>query len=122
MKHICIYILIISSILDAQSDTKLTDYFSESSKKILSNNSNQFILGSAALAALVATTIDQNVKAYAQDKGLLPEKVSHFGDMYGGYWAHWIIWSSIVGTSMAKKENNYFSEKLEFSTLATISR
>ena len=41
--------------------------------------------------------------------------------MYGGYWVHWIIWSSIVGTSMAKKENNYFSEKLEFSTLAMIT-
>ena len=121
INSIYICILLTSSILDAQSDTKLTDYFSESSKKILSNNSNQFILGSAALAALVATTIDQNVKAYAQDKGLLPEKVSHFGDMYGGYWAHWIIWSSIVGTSMAKKENNYFSEKLEFSTLAMIT-
>ena len=99
INSIYICILLTSSILDAQSDTKLIDYFSESSKKILSNNSNQFILGSAALAALAATTIDQNVKAYAQDKGLLSEKVSHFGEMYGGYWSHWIIWSSIVGTS-----------------------
>ena len=91
--YLCI--LLSSSILDAQSNSGLTDYFSESSKKILSNNSNQFILGSAALAALASTTIDQKIKVYAQDKGLLPEKVSHFGDMYGGYWAHWIIWSSI---------------------------
>lgn len=121
INSVFICILIVSSILDAQSNSGLTDYFSESSKKILSNNSNQFILGSAALAALASTTIDQKIKVYAQDKGLLPEKVSHFGDMYGGYWAHWIIWSSIVGTSIENKEKNNFSEKLEFSTLAMIT-
>ena len=52
---------------------------------------------------------------------MLPEKVSHFGDMYGGYWAHWIIWSSILGTSILDKEKNNLSEKLEFSTLAMIT-
>ena len=121
MKHICIYIMIVSSILDAQASSELKDYFSKSSEKILSNNSNQLILGSAALAAFAATTIDQKIKLYAQDKGLLPEKVSHFGDMYGGYWAHWIIWSSIVSTSLPNKEENNFSEKLEFSTLAMVT-
>ena len=120
-KYIYIYILIISSILDAQNNAELKDYFSESSGRILSNNSNQFILGSAALAAFASTKIDQKIKVYAQGKGLLPEKVSHFGDMYGGYWAHWIIWSSILGTSISNKEKNNFSEKLEFSTLAMIT-
>jgi len=120
-KYIYIYILIISSILDAQNNTQLKDYFSESSGRILSNNSNQFILGSAALAAFASTKIDQKIKVYAQDNGLLPEKVSHFGDMYGGYWAHWILWSSILGTSISNKEKNNFSEKLEFSTLAMIT-
>ena len=120
-KYIYIYILIISSILDSQNNAELKDYFSESSGRILSNNSNQFILGSAALAAFSSTKIDQKIKVYAQGKGLLPEKVSHFGDMYGGYWAHWIIWSSILGTSISNKEKNNFSEKLEFSTLAMIT-
>ena len=121
MKHICIYILIISSILDAQANTEIKDYFSKSSEEILSNNYNQFILGSAALAAFASLTIDQKIKSYAQGNGLLPEKVSHFGDMYGGYWAHWIIWSSILGTSILDKEKNNLSEKLEFSTLAMIT-
>ena len=120
-KYIYIYILIISSILDAQNNTELKDYFSESSERILSNNSNQFILGSAALVAFASTKIDQKIKVYAQDNGLLPKKVSHFGDMYGGYWAHWILWSSILGTSISNKEKNNFSEKLEFSTLAMIT-
>lgn len=120
-KYIYIYILIISSILDAQSNNELKDYFSESSGRILSNNSNQFILGSAALAAFASTKIDQKIKVYAQDNGLLPEKVSHFGDMYGGYWAHWILWSSILGTSISSIRYNYLSEKLEFSTLAMIT-
>ena len=121
MKHICIYILIISSILYAQANTEIKDYFSKSSEEILSNNYNQFILGSAALAAFASLTIDQKIKSYAQGNGLLPEKVSHFGDMYGGYWAHWIIWSSILGTSILDKEKNNLSEKLEFSTLAMIT-
>ena len=120
-KYIYIYILIISSILDAQNTAELKDYFSESSGRILSNNSNQFILGTAALAAFASTKIDQKIKVYAQGKGLLTEKVSHFGDMYGGYWAHWIIWSSIVSTSILDKEKNNLSEKLEFSTLAMIT-
>ena len=61
MKHICIYILIISSILDAQANTEIKDYFSKSSEEILSNNYNQFILGSAALAAFASLTIDQKI-------------------------------------------------------------
>tara|TARA_Y100001001_G_C7975545_1_gene297462 strand:- start:489 stop:1211 length:723 start_codon:yes stop_codon:yes gene_type:complete len=120
-KYIYLSILIISSILNSQEKTNLKDYFSESSGRIFSNNSNQIILGTAALAALSSIRVDQKIKVYAQDRGLLPEKVSHFGDMYGGYWAHWIIWSSILGTSISNKEKNNFSEKLEFSTLAMIT-
>ena len=114
MKHICIYILIISSILDAQANTEIKDYFSKSSEEILSNNYNQFILGSAALAAFASLTIDQKIKLYAQGNGLLPEKVSHFGDMYGGYWAHWIIWSSILGTSILDKKKIIYLKNLNF--------
>ena len=120
-KYIYLFILIISSILNSQERTNLKDYFSESSGRIFSNNSNQIILGTAALAALSSTRVDQKIKVYAQDKCLLPEKVSHFGDMYGGYWAHWIIWSSILSTSILDKEKNNLSEKLEFSTLAMIT-
>ena len=76
-KYIYLSILIISSILNSQERTNLKDYFSESSGRIFSNNSNQIILGTAALAALSSTRVDQKIKVYAQDKGLLPEKVSH---------------------------------------------
>ena len=44
-----------SSILDAQNNTQLKDYFSESSGRILSNNTKQFILWSAELAAFDST-------------------------------------------------------------------
>ena len=96
-------------------------YFTESSSKILSNQSNQLILGSAAIAALAATKVDHQVKLYAQTKGLLSDDISHFGDMYGGRWGHWLLWSSILATSLDNGKKAKLSKKMEFSTLAMVT-
>ena len=95
-----ISLFIIISIIHGGSYDSVLGYFTESTSKILLNQSNQLILGSAALAALAATQVDQQVKSYAQTKGLLPDNISHFGDMYGGNWGHWILLSSILVTSL----------------------
>ena len=96
-------------------------YFTESSSKILSDKSNQLILGSAAIAALAATKVDHQVKLYAQTKGLLSDDISHFGDMYGGRWGHWLLWSSILATSLDNGKKAKLSKKMEFSTLAMVT-
>ncbi|MBC8215537.1 MAG: phosphatase PAP2 family protein [Candidatus Marinimicrobia bacterium] len=80
------------------------------------------ILGGATLGALLAYPIDLKVKSFAQTKGLLPKNVSHFGDEYGGRWAHWVLWSSILATSWANKDHgrNVY-RKMEYSTAAMVT-
>ena len=116
-----IALFIIIGIIHGGSDDSVLGYFTESTSKILLNQSNQLILGSAALAALAATQVDHQVKSYAQTKGLLPDNISHFGDMYGGSWGHWILLSSILVTSLDDGEKAELSEKMEFATLAMIT-
>ena len=116
-----ISLFIIFGIIHGESDDGVLGYFTESTSKILSNQTNQLILGSAALAALAATKVDHQVKSYAQTKGLLSNDISHFGDMYGGRWGHWLLWSSILATSLVNGEKDKLSEKMEFSTLAMVT-
>ena len=116
-----ISLFIIFGIIHGESDDGVLGYFTESTSKILSNQTNQLILGSAALAALAATKVDHQVKSYAQTKGLLSDNISHIGDMYGGRWGHWILWSSILATSLVDGKKAEMSEKMEFSTLAMVT-
>ena len=120
-QHKWISLFIIFGTINGGSNDSILGYFTESSSKILSNQSNQLILGSAALAALAATKVDHQVKLYAQTKGLLPDNISHFGDMYGGRWGHWILWSSILATSLSDGKKPELSEKMKFSTLAMVT-
>ena len=116
-----ISLFIIIGIIHGGSDDSILGYFTESTSKILLNQSNQLILGSASLAALAATQVDHQVKSYAQTKGLLPDNVSHFGDMYGGNWGHWILLSSILVTSLDDGEKAEMSKKMEFATLGMVT-
>ena len=120
-KHRFISLFIIFSVIHGGNGDSAFGYFTESSSKIISTQSNQVILGSAALAALAATKVDHQVKSYAQKKGLLSDDISHFGDMYGGYWGHGLLWSSILATSLSDGGKTGLTEKLEFSTLAMIT-
>ena len=120
-KHRFISLFIIFSVIHGGNGDSVLGYFTESTSKILSNQTNQLILGSAALAALAATKVDHQVKSYAQIKGLLPDNISHIGDMYGGRWGHWILWSSILATSLVDGKKAEMSQKMEFATLAMIT-
>lgn len=97
-------------------------YWQESGQAVISDQTNQWILGTAALAALGATQVDMRVKNYARTKGLLSDPVSHFGDKYGGNWGHWILWSSIIVTSTINKDSkDDLISKMQFSTFAIIT-
>lgn len=99
-----------------------TTYYQESIQTVITNQSNQWILGTAALAALAATQVDMQVTHYAQTKGLLPDPVSHFGDKYGAEWSHWILWSSILVTSTLNNDSkDDIISKIQFSSFALIT-
>ncbi|MBC8395404.1 MAG: phosphatase PAP2 family protein [Candidatus Marinimicrobia bacterium] len=118
-----LYILLLSSILLGEdSPNSWKDYWHKSAQSILNNKSNQIILSSAALSAFAATTIDMRVKSYTQSHGLLSDPVSHFGDLYGGKWGHWVLWSSIIVTSKMNNESkSTLISKMQFSTLAMVT-
>jgi len=122
-KYPHIWIILLSGIIIAKNlPDDWTTYWQESGQAIISNQTNQWILGSAALAALAATQVDMRVKNYAQTKGLLSDQASHVGDIYGGEWGHWIFWSSILATSTMNKDSKEdIISKMEFSTFAIIT-
>jgi len=115
-------IIIFSFLLGQEQNMSWATYWSESGKKVLSDKTNQKLLGYSALTALAVTQIDMSVKNYIQANKILSDPVSRFGDDYGGDWAHWILWSSIITTSVMN--NNSSSEifsKMQFSTFAMLT-
>lgn len=123
IKHKFIWIIFFSGIIVAKGlPEDWTTYWQESVQTVITNRSNQWILGTAAFAALAATQVDMQVIHYAQTKGLLSKPISHFGDKYGGEWGHWILWSSILATSaMNNDSNNDIISKMQFSTFAIVT-
>ncbi len=121
-KYGYILILIMSMSNGQTLPVDWSSYWQKSTQSILSNQKNRWILGAAALAALGATQIDMNVKNYAQTKGLLSEQVSHFGDKYGGDWGHWILWGSILSSSLISKDSqDIIQSKMQVSTFAMLT-
>ena len=117
------WVIIFSGMIFAQElPSNWEAYWIKSCQSVINNQTNQRILGIAALTALGATQFDMKVKDYAQSEGLLSNPVSHFGDKYGGTWGHWILWSSILTTSKMKDESkDDIMSKLQFSTFAMLT-
>ncbi len=91
-------------------------------KNSVTQKSNLLILGTVGFGTLLALRIDDQVQAYAQREGLLPEDISKFGDLYGGIWSAWLLPVSIIITSQTRAESNRgMLEKLEFATSALVA-
>ncbi|MFQ6677055.1 MAG: phosphatase PAP2 family protein [Fidelibacterota bacterium] len=118
-----IWFILLSGIITGQTlPGDWVNYWEDSGQSIITDHTNQWILGIGALAAIGATRVDLKVKDYAQTRGLLSDPVSHFGDLYGGTWAHWILFSSILVTSATGNDNlDDFMAKMEFSTFAMMT-
>ncbi len=123
IKHQLICIILFSGIIFAKGLPRdWATYWQESGQAIISNQTNQWILGTAALAALAATQVDMQVTHYAQTKGLMSDPVSHFGDKYGAEWSHWILWSSILVTSNLNDDSiDDIISKIQFSSFALMT-
>lgn len=91
-------------------------------KNSVTQKSNLLILGTVGIGALLAYQIDNQVQDYTQREGLLPNRVSQFGDLYGGIWSAWLLPVSIIITSKATDESNRkMLEKLEFAASTLIA-
>lgn len=73
------------------------NYFTTGFKSVYSDPMNRWIMGLTTTGTVVALPYDQQVKRYAQKYGLIPADLSRFGDLYGGKWAHWVLFSAILG-------------------------
>ncbi len=91
-------------------------------KYSVTQKSNLLILGTTGLGALMAYQYDEKVKNFAQKEGLLPKRVSQFGDIYGVMGAAILLPISIIITSKATHESNReMKEKLEFATSTLVA-
>lgn len=79
-------------------------YLASGCRSILGEPSNRILLGSVALGTWAAYQIDREVQAYAQEEGLLAPDLSRLGDLYGGFWAHWILYGAITATSWGEAD------------------
>lgn len=121
-QYIILFSLLIHPIWATDLDQHWSTYWAESGKRIVTDQSNQKILGAAAILALATTQIDMQVKDYIQANKILSDPVSRFGDHYGGNWGHWILWSSILTSSVANNNNaDEIFSKMQFSTFAMLT-
>jgi len=77
-------------------------YFLTGVKSIYSDTPNRWIMGFTIMTALVAHSYDSRVKNYAQTHGLMSQDLSRFGDLYGGKYAHWVLFSALLGNGLAR--------------------
>ncbi|MBU0529072.1 phosphatase PAP2 family protein, partial [bacterium] len=90
-------------------------------KNTVTRKSNLLILGTVSIGAVLAYQFDNQFQDYALREGLLPDRVSQFGDLYGGIWSAWLLPVSIIITSKASDEsNNEMLGKLEFAASALV--
>lgn len=91
-------------------------------KNSMTQKSNLIIIGSVGLGYLLAHQFDYKIQDYIQRENLLPDRVSQFGDLYGGIWSAWLLPISIIITSKAANESNReLLEKLEFTASALVA-
>lgn len=118
-------IFILLSVVITPAQKKMSDvgshfyaYLWSGAQNTFSDPLNQWIIGGFMLGALAANSVDNQFQDYAQDKGLLPKKVSKFGDLYGGTWAHWILFSAIIGRGVSTDESReVMLRKIEYSLM-----
>lgn len=128
--NIIITIIIILSSINAQDRYEsfptwvksIPEYGFNGIKNSVTQKSNLWILGTAGLGTLLAFQIDDRIQDYSQREGLLPNRVSQFGDLYGGIWSAWLLPVSIIITSKAVDESNReMLEKLEYAASAFVA-
>lgn len=91
-------------------------------KNSVTQKSNLMILGIAGLGALLAYQFDDQMQAYSQREGLLPNRVSKFGNIYGVLGSALLLPASIIITSkVAGESNREMLEKLEFAVSALVA-
>ena len=121
-KNTIFLLLFINTIIAKDSPDNWQTYWAQSSKAVFTDQASQWLLGSAAIAALGATQIDMKVKDYVKSHKLLSDPISHFGDEIGSNWGHWVLWSSIFVSSKIKKETQKeLMLKMQFSTFAMVT-
>ncbi|MEE9571618.1 MAG: phosphatase PAP2 family protein [Candidatus Neomarinimicrobiota bacterium] len=129
-KLIIISLIIILSTVSAQDRYKsfptwiksIPEYGFNGMKNSVTEKSNLLILGTVGLGSLLAYQFDEQFQDFAQREGLLPNRVSQFGDLYGGLWSALLLPASIIITSKAvDNSNRMMLEKLEFAASALVA-
>lgn len=119
----CLFtVLTLHAALAENNDPLLGRLLTRSGQAIewsLKDSRNQAILATTALAVALAYPVDHKFQDYAQTRGLLPDKVSRFGDLYGGYWAQWVLLAGILGEGkLHHQDRTGIRSNLEYAGMA----
>jgi len=98
------------------------EYGFDGMKYSVTQNSNLLILGVTGIGAVLAYKFDNQFQDYVQRKGLLPDRVSQFGDLYGVVGSAILLPASIIITSKTSDETNReMKEKLELAASVLVA-
>jgi len=126
----CTFTIIFVSSIYAQDRYKtfpiwvqsIPEYGFSGIENTFSQKSNLILMGTVGLSTLLAHQFDEQFQDYSQREGLLPDKLSHFGDLYGGLRATWLLPAAIVISSKVSNDSNReMLEKLEYGTAAIVT-
>ncbi|MBT6938617.1 MAG: phosphatase PAP2 family protein [Candidatus Marinimicrobia bacterium] len=117
MKNIKQYIIIsslfMSSVLAKELNLHCATYWTESGKRFIMDQSNQQLLGGAAITTLALTQIDVKAQNYIQSKGLISNGMANVAD-YWGIGGQLLLWGSFIN----KKDKN---ERLVYAMNAFVA-
>ena len=87
-------------------------YLTDGAIEIISDRTNQKILGLAALSAIALHRYDEAVRDYSREDGLIPDELSHRLDQYGGGWAYPIL---LLGVGLKSMGRNDGAARLKYA-------
>ena len=128
--YIILFLIILLGSVNAQDRYEtfptwlksVPEYGFDGMKNSIIEKSNLMILGTAGIGTLLAYQFDEQINDYTQQKGLLPYRVSQFGDLYGVMGSALLLPISIIITSkVADESNTEILEKLEFATSTLVA-
>lgn len=91
-------------------------------KNTVTQKSNLIIIGTVGLGSILAHQFDYKIQDYDLRENLLPDRISKFGDLYGGIWSAWLLPVSVIITSKSGNESNReMLEKLEYAASALVA-
>jgi len=117
-----IFCLVFNKLPAQEQNNSVSDFISylrQGTYETFHDPANRWILGAAAIGTMAAFKVDDDLQKHAQNDGLLNEDLSHFGDLYGGGWGHWVLLCALGADAAINSDSKISSRsKLKYALVS----